>query len=176
MTKERLHSLWSLGLVLLIGSLMFTTPAGAIPTAGNYQFTSGLTGTFTSTGFSLSEWSFTDVTGLHWANHMGSAPVLSNDKFLFRQHQFEFPPGADQTLNPFNRILTIDWATPILYNMRAIREGFIPNLGPPLTLTWAIQPTATVPEPSSASMAGLGLLLLLGYGWWQRRQAGLQVG
>jgi MYXO-CTERM domain-containing protein len=33
-----------------------------------------------------------------------------------------------------------------------------------------------VPEPSSVVLAGVGLLLLLGYGWRQRRHAGLQVG
>jgi MYXO-CTERM domain-containing protein len=33
-----------------------------------------------------------------------------------------------------------------------------------------------VPESSSAALTGVGLLLLLGYGWRQRRHAGLQVG
>ena len=77
MTKDQwFHSAqsWGLGLVLVGALILSASPAHAIPVAGDYQFTSGLSGTFTSNGNSLSAWEI----------QFGTLQFSSSSDFVFR--------------------------------------------------------------------------------------------
>lgn len=152
-----------LALFLLPPVLSWTpAPAHAIPTAGDYTFTSGFTGTFTSNGNALTVWTFTvPSTVVLWTDSEPSVnPPITNDSLVF----------SAQTQAGF---IKIDWSS----NSFTARINLIN--GPPTDFAgpfgYQRATTGAVPEPSTALLAGLGLLLVLGYGWRQRRQAGLQI-
>lgn len=158
MTKEqRLHSYWSLGMGLLLTVVLILTsaPAEAIPVAGNYLFTSGLSGSFTSNGSSLTAWSIDDLFFNNWSHTIPLQLVPTNEARNFFTH---FSTES----------LAIDW----VHNEYVSASSLGLELNA-FTITSASTP---VPEPNSALLLGLGLLLLLGYGWRQRRQAGMQIG
>jgi MYXO-CTERM domain-containing protein len=147
----------SVGAVLLALSMAFTAPAFAIPTNGTYDVSGGFfNGYFTVANSTLTDYSFT-VSSLSFS-----------DESQFNQF---FSAVPDQTVidNSLSERLVISWSINQVnwYSQR--------NSGQSSGFAYTLRPSS-VPEPSSALMAGLGLLLLLGYGWRQRRQAGLQVG
>lgn len=73
---------FGLGLCLAVSAITPTT-SHAIPSAGDYIFTSGLTGTFTSDGTQLTKWSITDPGNFLWETQ--STPGIDlNDTTSFR--------------------------------------------------------------------------------------------
>ena len=149
-----------LGLVLglVLGLQLFTAAtAHAIPVQGDYVFTSGLSGTFSSDGSKLTAWNIIDPNAITWANTNLTQTVVFNDSsYLGLQSG-----TAAQIL--------LDWGRAHV-NGNAGRQFFSNNF------SFIVAPPTAVPEPRSGSLLALGLLALLGYGWRQRRQAGLQIG
>ena len=148
-----------LGISLAIAATT-STPSYAIPVAGEYLFTSGLTGTFTSTGTGLINWNITDDLGNVWTTSTPSVRLTSNDATLF---------VVQTTLAP-SSALVIRW-DPSLFSTRAVRG--LPPIRP-----FTFVKATPVPEPSGFVLVslGLGLLALVGYMNRQRREAGLQIG
>ena len=157
--RRRLSAMvFGLGLLGIISSM---TPATtlAIPVKGDYQFTGGeLLGTFTVANDQLTAWSFTDPLNepsYQWTNLDPTQSVLPNDASFF---------GAFSTDKAVRNVF-ISWDD----------LGFGAFLGSDASRFGSFG-IKSVPEHSSALLTGLGLLLLLGYGWRQRRHAGSQVG
>ena len=77
----------SLGVVIACTSLS-PRVSHAIPIAGDYVFTSGLTGSFTSNGTRLTVWAITDSSNFLWTNVGSTAsifPVMINTSDFFNQ-------------------------------------------------------------------------------------------
>lgn len=151
---------WSLVMGFTICSaltVLSPVPAQAIPSAGDYTFTSGFTGTFTSNGTSVTEYNFIDAVGMLWLRRIPVILEMQNNVTYFA------------LLNDFNGATLIwNWADGVFADCQgtACRIGTMSYTGD----------LRTVPEHSSAVFIGLGLLLLHGYGWRQRRATGLQIG
>lgn len=144
-----------LGLCLVV-SATAPTPSHAIPVAGDYEFTNGLTGTFHSNGLSLTLWNITDPLGNVWQTGAPGTSVLINDITSFA------------LISGVTADLSLNWRDGGYQAHRFL----ISSKG-----DFSFQAvTSQVPEPSSALLLLAGLCLLAGYGWGQRRQAGLQIG
>lgn len=134
----------------LVGGAVVVTPSSshAIPSAGNYVFTSGLTGTFTSNGISLTAW---DIWGPSSTHYLTGTTTLNNS-------------------NVFTQIvgtkgLGISWA------LNVFGEGGLNPLGGVLkNVTYQ----RGVPETSTIILFSLSLVGLILFSW-RRRQAGAQV-
>jgi hypothetical protein len=159
-----------LGLVLGLAITAITPSSShAIPTAGDYIFISGPTGTFTSSGTDLTAWSITDLSGKTWSNLDNSLTLLANGPDFFEQ------TGAPSTLlSPPERIF-ISWTDMTAQISFKIDAGCCRTTAP---LSFTYTSVASVPEPTSFALVGLGLglLLLADYVRRQRRQGGLQIG
>jgi hypothetical protein len=159
-----------LGLVLgLAVTAISPSSSHAIPTAGDYIFTSGPTGTFTSTGTDLTAWSITDLFGKTWSNLDNSLTLQSNGPDFFQQ------TGDPSTLNGVPELLRIVWTDLTTQHAGKVGSGCCVATSPiPFTYT----PVTAVPEPASLILVGLGfsLLALVRYLNRQRRQGGLQIG
>ncbi|MBK8276323.1 MAG: hypothetical protein IPK92_10885 [Nitrospira sp.] len=68
----------------------------------------------------------------------------------------------------------IDWGSNSFTARLSLTAGGMGSFDGPFS--YQLATNGTVPEPSSAVLTGVGPLLLLGYGWRQRRHAGVQVG
>ena len=142
-----------------VSALLTLAPpaAHAIPVAGDYEFTSGLTGTFTSDGNSLTAWSFRDpLTSVLWRNNDPSIQVNDNNEYGLLLGTSFF--GA----------LQLSWGFGIVHVAP-------PNVFATYDITFK-KPSENVPEPSAGLLLLAGLVMLVGYGWRQQRHAGLQVG
>lgn len=159
-----------LGLVLgLAITAMTPSSSHAIPTAGDYIFTSGPTGTFTSSGTDLTAWSITDLFGKTWSNLDNSLTLQANGPDVFEQI------GDPSTLNGVPELLRIVWTDLTTQHAGKMASGCCVATAPiPFTYTRV----TSVPEPASLILVGLGLslLVLVGYVNRQRHQGGLQVG
>ena len=162
---KHLSSVWAvlLGLALVFGVTTITPATShAIPVAGDYTFTSGFTGTFTSNGNALTVWSFSvPSTIVRWTDSDPSVRPATNGNTIF----FAATQAGD---------VRIDWSSNSFTARLNLTAGGIGSFDGPFNYQPAIN--GTVPESSSAALTGVGLLLLPGYGWRQRRHAGLQVG
>lgn len=131
------------------------TPAHAIPVQGDYLFTSGLTGTFSSDGSKVTIWDFIDPFNVHWTAADGPSQVfLNNASFLSLSNKTNF--------------VVLDWSS-------FIARVVGPN-GNSATIFTIDSAQTPIPEPSSGLLLLAGLGLLAAYGLRQRRQAGLQIG
>lgn len=162
------------GFVFIL-NLFASQEARAIPTPpGDYIVTGDITGTFTTTAAGLSAWHFTDLLNFQWSHtNPAQNPVTFNDtqKFL-----------SEQLTSDFYRFFAIVWPTDSLSTTITTTTFFtdnlteLPDFNQNAVVHFQFAPVATVPEPTTGSLVALGLLALLGYGWRQRRQAGLQIG
>lgn len=162
---KHLSSVWAvlLGFALVFGVTTITPATShAIPVAGDYTFTSGVTGTFTSNGNALTVWSFSvPSTIVLWTDSDPSVRPTTNDDTIF----FAATQVGD---------VRIDWSSNSFTARLNLTAGGIGSFDGPFS--YQLATNGTVPEPSSVVLTGVGLLLLLGYGWRQRRHAGVQVG
>lgn len=155
--------------VMLAALMALLTPlqSYAIPIAGSYAFTSGLTGAFTSNGTSLTSWAITDTFGNSFTFGTPSQVVLQNNPGLFA---IQIPPVVNVEPNSF--ILEIPWdpaqeaQAPFRNTHILLGVGSLAVVNG--TATW--NPVVATPEPSTSILMIVGLLLMLGYGWWQRQR------
>ena len=149
--------------------LILPPPSHAIPVAGNYEFTSGLTGTFTSNGTQLTSWSFTDPLDSLW--HITWNPTvrtISNNPSLFEQGDFF---GGRFGVLIFN--VKIDWNSNH-FDARRLDTTITPPIDGSLNGIYSFTPAGSpVPEPSTFGLLVAGLVALLAY---KRHHAGLQIG
>lgn len=152
-----------LGFALVCGVTTITPATShAIPVAGDYTFTSGFTGTFTSNGNAVTVWSFSvPSTIVLWTDSDPSVRPATNGNTIF----FAATQAGD---------VRIDWSNTSFTARLNLTAGGIGSFDGPFS--YQLATNGTVPEPSSAVLTGVGPLLLLGYGWRQRRHAGVQVG
>lgn len=146
------------GLCLTIVCLGVSSPTYAIPVAGNYVFTNGLGGTFTSDGTQLTAWNITTLlSSTVFCNACGQVTSF-NDPSSFQT--------IDNSITP-NEELSLSWANN--------GWGLLQETQSTGTFAYKAK-TAGVPEPSVVLLLSGGLLALALYGRQQRRQTGLQVG
>ncbi len=152
------------------GSLLTLSPpaAHAIPAAGDYVFTSLFSGSFTSTGSSLSAWQFTTPSG-HSFSSITDLVHLNDDYTLEVYDSTFIIPGV-----PFAQIT---------WDSTGFGDSFVqyyvnssPFIESSYGLTFIPAPSSSVPEPSAGLLLLAGLVMLMGYGWRQQRQAEMQVG
>ena len=144
--------------LVLASFAFFPATSQAIPVAGNYLLTSGLTGTFTSDGNKLTAWAITDAFNIVWT------PTTTFSSAVLVNGADEFIQGQDQL--PLHGLI-IDWTL----NEATSFNIFDFNIS---TITYKV--VSNVPEPSGLALVGLGLGVLALYGVRQRRQTELQVG
>ena len=165
----------SVSLIALLPRPSHAISLPAIPVAGDYVFTSGLTGTFTSDGTRLTAWTITGSYGVTFIGNNPNDASQSGPSFL--DSLVSLDPGTHTIPSTFFLGITYLTVGSSLINTVAYLEdwgNFVHGSAGHIR-----QGTATytrVPEPSSTLLAGLGLLLLLGYGWRQRRHPGPQIG
>ena len=165
MLRRSITCLLAVGAVSALLTLSPPT-AHAIPVAGDYVFTSGLTGTFTSTGTSLSAWNFGEVGSvLVYNNTNGSQIVNLNNALQFRA-----------AINPSIQEIEINWNPLSAPGQAGIVD--YQNGGQVRPYIYTYTPVTAVPEPPTVVLQGLALavLALMGSIRRQRHQAGLQVG
>ena len=151
-----------LGVALLI---LIPTRSHAVPASGDYVFTSGLTGTFTSTGSVLSLWNMGDTVGGGWNNLIDDQTVVTNSRDTFT------------VTAPFyftTTYLLLQWAADPAAT--TVQFSMIPNLQGFISGTAGFTRVSTpVPEGASSGVVVIGLLVLLGYAFKQQRRVGVRV-
>jgi len=156
-----------LTLCLVAGFVVLAPVAShAIPSPGDYAFTSGLTGTFhvegTGSAGHLTAWEIDDPTAstIHWSNTMllpaGLQVEVTNDSSTFETNEFG------------HYFFTLNWLTGQWTDYASASEET--HVG-----GFTYEGRTAVPEPSSLGLVASALLGLAGYGWRQRRQAWMQV-
>ncbi len=146
------------------------TPASAIPSAGDYVFTSGLTGTFTSSGTQLTSWNFTDpINDIPW---LSAFSPLSNNETSFFNEIFATLIGGGLPGTFLNSSILINWVT---NEFRATlqTDRFSPPIDAategPFSFRLDSGAGNPVPEPSTVGLLTIGLLGLLAYEWRRTR-------
>ena len=137
-----------LAAAMLLVAMGRDASAAPITTPGEYELTSGLVGTFTSTGSGMSVFSFTFPPGVVWDNMNPIQFESANTATSFESTYF------------FHGVLRIDWQD----NTFVFEpEGCTAGCSQRGTLTYASTTTnPPVPEPASiasmaTALAGLGL-------------------
>ncbi len=155
---ERLRRRASLftGLCLTIVSLGLSSPSYAIPIAGDYVFTNGLTGTFTSDGSQLTAWNITvpSPSSITFCNACGQLTSF-NDSFIF--------DTIDKSITS-NEELSISWPDK---TWSLLQETLSSG-----TFDYK---AAGVPEPSLVTLLASALLTLSLYRWQQHRRTVFQT-
>lgn len=140
----------SLTVVSVLSALLTLLPinANAIPVAGDYQFNSGLSGTFTSNGSSLSAWDM----------HFGTAQFLSTSDHVFSNNVSTFDTESFISFAG----LDIDWTTN--------KFIFVKPGNPNVNGTVSFSTVSSVPEPTSGLLVLTGIFGLVGYHNWRLRK------
>ncbi len=161
--------------VLLLGVGLFVLCMGLLSNAHatpiTYQFTSGdLSGTVTFNSALATNnyvsWSYTDTIGK--IDSTLAISVTINNSTELQMSQASGTDGlqsGDLKLNFSTNVYTYD-------DSWLVGGGSRPNP----TGTGSFSAVPAVPEPQGGLLLSLGLLILLGYSWQQRRQGGVQVG
>jgi hypothetical protein len=139
----------------------------AIPSAGTYEVAGGLSGTFTSTGSSLSQWNFI-ATPILWRDSNPNEIHIANDSNTFHA----FYQGV-RVIIDWNSISNAQFA----YTVEASVPTQFPNQFQRVTTQGVATIVNNVPEPSGLTLLGLGvgLLAFVDYRWRQRRQAEVEL-
>ena len=169
-----------IALLAVTALLTLTAPAAhAIPVAGDYVFTSGLTGTFTSDSTQLTAWAIQDplLSTLILSDTapppQNTSAVDSNNSDAFYRYIGDLNTGLGEV-----RFLQVSWMPGFpadTFTAAHYMDGVPINFSNGPVTFQAVSP-GTVPEPSSVALLGLGLIALMGYIRRQQRQAGVQVG
>lgn len=166
-------------LALMTALTTFTpTLSHAIPVAGDYIFTSGLVGGFTSDGTQVTKYLvFMEGTGYAYGSPGPDNPSIP---FIVKNDQTSFDL-FDETRREAS--ISLLWDTLLATHNRWGEgpQGPDPSIDPlmvisSLTRAFNYRLVNTVPEPSVVILLGVGLLVLIGYSRQQRRQAELQAG
>ena len=162
------HMLMSVMVVVVFSALLAVSApsAHAIPIAGDYTFTSGLIGTFTSNGNELTAWDITDPFGV---SYVGTSPTDSdfNEPQIFRDYQ----------LSPFY-VFTIRWDpnSSVSFQSTALTASHTTILDVRRGQAFYEPAPAGVPEPSSGLLVLAGLFVLLVHGVRRSYRTGAQIG
>lgn len=162
------HVLMSVMVVVVLSALsgVAAPSAHAIPIAGDYTFTSGLVGTFTSNGNELTAWHITDPFGISYA---GTSPTDSdfNEPQIFRDYQFSpfyvFAMRWDQNMSVSFQSTALDAAHTTILDVRRGQASYEAA-------------SAGVPEPSSGLLVLAGLFMLMVHGVRRSHRTGAQIG
>lgn len=130
----------SLAVALLSGPLA-SPQAFAIPASGDYEFTGGLTGTFTSDGSQLTNWNIGDPFGRQWGLY--TSWVGDNDADAFEVSTF---PAVDS--------LRLEWATASFVAVDYDSQSGSSNID---RGAFSFATAAGVPVPTTLALLGLGL-------------------
>ena len=157
---ERLRRRASLfaGLCLTMVCLGVSSPSYAIPIAGNYIFTNGLTGTFTSDGNHLTAWNIT-------------IPSLSSTVFCKACGQ-DTPTNSSSIFVTINKAVTPNEELSLFWSNNS--WNFQSETLETGTFAYKAKPTG-VPEPSVVLLLASGLLALALYGRLQGQRPALQT-
>lgn len=148
--------------IIVASTALSPTVSPAIPVAGDYEFTNGLVGTFTSDGQHLTEWDF-QVAGstVTWTPSNSIQTVTSNNSDAFSALQ----PGLTPLLSSS---ISLVWNDPSGSPRYVSTDPKGAN-----TELLLYRPASAIPEPSSLVLLFVGVGLLAYNGWRQRNQAGL---
>ena len=156
------------GLCLVASFLLMTpTVSQAIPSTGDYEFASGLTGAFTSTGANLTAW---DIAYPRNINQIAPSIRVSaiNNTLSFLEMRTSAEIFAQVPIDGGQKQFAfIDY--------RLLDD---PPIGKGVLLLSFNQRSPSVFEPNVMILLGLalgGLLALIEYRWRQRRRAGMSV-
>ena len=134
-----------LAAAMLLVAMGRDASAAPITTPGDYELTSGLVGTFTSTGSGMSVFSFTGPQGFVWDNLNPLQFETTNTANAFESTYF------------FAGVLRIDWdGNTWLFQPETCPAGDCSERG---TLTYRSAGTVpSVPEPAMLALVALGAL------------------
>ena len=150
---------------LLTAGLVAPNGSAAVPIAGEYVFTSGLTGTFTSDGNQLTAWSIDDPnTDVVWSSANTLQEVTSN---IDLQFVTRFDSGGEAGTTSRLELVWDDlsFATIIRPNGSNGEDELRIDSG---VIAFDSR-RASVPEPSSLLSVLMGVALLAAYAMRQRR-------
>ena len=158
MLRRSITCLLAVGAVSALLTLSPPT-AHAIPVSGDYVFTTGITGSFTSNGTKLTAWDFVlDGSAVTWRHDNTTQVVLANDGTAWFAQDTQATKEAS-----------------IIWGLSAAGIDDLLDRVTFNTISISYK-AASVPEPSAGLLLLVGLVMLVGYRWQQQRQTGLQVG
>jgi hypothetical protein len=166
-SPQKIHCRFGLPLACVLGFVIVASePVHAIPMAGNYAFTSGFTGIFTSDGSKLTAWDFRDPSNYHWSDRI---TVDRNLDILVNANDANGFSADRLNSHLFNRV-DLEYSHT---NPSAFRYSFFNFEAPPGSTNGSgigtFHIASSVPIPSTFLPFVAGLLILVGFHWRQQR-------